>query len=308
MSYRKFRADHLFTGHQLLGNDHVLITDKEGVIKGIEPLATAGEGIHYVKGILTPGFVNCHCHLELSHLKGIIPQKTGMIDFLLTVISQRNFSHDDILQAMKEAEQYMLDQGIVATGDICNTAYSFELKKGDAGAAAVGAYGVAGFFEAPDKRRRLHYHNFIECTGFIAATAAQRFEASRNTFEKFALLYQIPLTSNSIVPHAGYSVSPELFQLITGFPGNHLLTIHSQESESEDEFFRNGTGDLLRLYQTLGIDISFYSPSGKSSLQTYFPYFLPNQSIILVHNVTTSESDLEFLAALHTNNSKPQTS
>src|SRR5687767_9862343 len=246
MSYLKFRSDHLFTGHNWLDNSYVLITTREGEVVDIAPVSEAGENIAFFPGILSPGFVNCHCHLELSHMKGVIPEGTGMVDFLIKVIRERSFEPVIIKEAIAEAEMAMLGNGIVAVGDICNTTATIEQKK-------LG---------------HLQYHNFIETIGFSDATAAQRFEAAHAIYDQFARLYRVPGESNSIVPHAPYSVSPKLFQLIARFPGNQLLTIHNQESEAENEFLQKGTGDFLRLYETLGMDISFYKASGKRSLES----------------------------------------
>ncbi|MEI9809991.1 MAG: amidohydrolase family protein [Bacteroidota bacterium] len=44
----------------------------------------------------------------------------------------------------------------------------------------------------------------------------------------------------------------------------------------------------------MGIDISFFQASGKSSLQSYLLKFIKNQSVLLVHNVHTTEEDLVF--------------
>ena len=100
---------------------------------------------------------------------------------------------------------------------------------------------------------------------------------------------------SSISPHAPYSVSPELFELIDNFPNNNLITIHNQESYAEDDFFKNRNGDFLKLYEKLNIDISFFKASGKSSLQTFLPYFKKKQPVILVHNVCTMEDDFTFI-------------
>ena len=102
----------------------------------------------------------------------------------------------------------------------------------------------------------------------------------------------MPIEANSIVPHAPYSVSSALFRLVAGFPGNHVLTIHNQETEAENEFYLSGKGDFLRLYQQMGLDVSFFRGTGKRSLASYLPYFYRNQSLILVHNVATGEEDL----------------
>ncbi len=73
-----------------------------------------------------------------------------------------------------------------------------------------------------------------------------------------------------------------------------MLTIHNQEDETENEFYRSGKGDLTRLYQTLGIDTSFFGGTGKRSLESILPHFYRNQTLILVHNVATREEDLRF--------------
>jgi cytosine/adenosine deaminase-related metal-dependent hydrolase len=297
MTYRKFKADHLFTGREMKGGDTVLVTDEEGVVEAILPLAEAGEDVERLDGMLSPGFVNCHCHLELSHMKGVIPEGTGLVDFLLAVMRQRGGSggaagtvgtaqpgsrsdpgagaiehsgSDPVIGAMSAAEEEMLAEGIVAIGDICNTTDSLPLKTGG----------------------RLYYHNFIETMGFIEEGARGRLENSCRVFAAFAEAYSLPIASNSLTPHAPYSVSAALFGLIAGFPGNQLLTIHNQESEAENEFYLRGDGDLLRLYAAMGIDVSFFRGTGKRSLGSILPHFYRNQTLILVHNLVTNEEDL----------------
>ena len=83
MRHRKLKADFLFTGEKLLTNEKILITDLNGEIIDIIDKKDAGEEIETFKGILSPGFVNAHCHLELSHLKNKIPERTGLVDFVL---------------------------------------------------------------------------------------------------------------------------------------------------------------------------------------------------------------------------------
>ncbi len=283
MSYLKFRASQLFTGFEILSDQYVLITDEKGVIEGVVPIGEAGDDIQFSEGILTPGFINCHCHLELSHMKGMIPEKTGMTDFILAVLKSRSQPEEVIVDAIEKAEEEMLRNGIVTVGDVCNTTHSLLQKK----------------------KGRLYYHNFIEAIGFDPSRSEQGFTASSSLFNDFARQYGLPIESNSIVPHAPYSVSPELFRQIINFPGNHILTMHNQESEPENEFFISKTGDFLRLYAHLNLDLSFFQSSGKTSLQTVFPYFKKNQTIILVHNVTTSESDLRYLASVKYQDQSP---
>jgi cytosine/adenosine deaminase-related metal-dependent hydrolase len=272
MTYKKFRADQLFDGYKLLDDQQVLITTEEGVIEKIVSHTEAGDDIQQFKGILTPGFVNCHCHLELSHMKGLIKEGSGLTDFVLKVISQRHFPEEEILNAIEKAEDEMLDGGIVAAGDICNNTLTLAQKT----------------------KGRIFYHNFVEASGFNPQIAAQRFERSAGFFREYAKHYSMPVESNSIVPHAPYSVADELWDKIIYFPGNHLMTIHNQETMAENEWFLGKEGDFIDFYKKMNIDASFFRASGKSSLQSYLLKFLKNQSLILVHNVHTSEEDLLF--------------
>ncbi len=279
--YRKFSADKIFNGYQFL-QQQVLITDPAGVMVDIVDEKEGGDDVEKLNGMLCPGFINAHCHLELSHMKGHIPKHTGLVDFVLKVVTERDFSEQEIFDAIENAEDEMLQNGIVAVGDICNNTLTI-----------------------PQKTKTiLQYHNFIEASGFIPGFAEDRFNKSLKILEEYQSSIGYPVSS--ICPHAPYSVSPVMFDMINDLPNNNLLTIHNQETAAENEFFEKGTGDFLRLYKQMGIDISFFKPTGKTSLQTWLPYFTKEQTIILVHNLCTSEEDLK-LVKLKTQNSKLKT-
>ena len=246
----------------------------------ITGVADAGDDIEKFNGILSPGFINTHCHLELSHMKGYIPERTGLTDFILKVVFERHFNEEEILSAIETAENEMLQNGIVAVGDICNNTLTIPQKT----------------------KNRIRYRNFIEASGFTPEVAQSRFQRS----VEFYQVYTVLSLENSIVPHAPYSVSPELFDLINKFPGNDVLTIHNQEAVAENELFQNKQGAFLDMYQKMNIDISFFKASNKTSLQTYLPLLANYQSLLLVHNVCTSKEDLYF-EQQQTLNNKQQT-
>jgi cytosine/adenosine deaminase-related metal-dependent hydrolase len=128
MNYFKFQADKIFDGYEILDGTHVLIADSAGNIVEILPESSAGDDIKKIKGILSPGFINAHCHLELSHLKDVIPPHTGLIPFLLDVVGKRDFPMDVILDRIEKTELEMWEGGIVAVGDIGNTANTISTK------------------------------------------------------------------------------------------------------------------------------------------------------------------------------------
>jgi cytosine/adenosine deaminase-related metal-dependent hydrolase len=269
MANRKFNADQLFTGYAMLGPESVLITDGNGIVQDVVMTDDAGDGVEKFDGIIAPGFINCHCHLELSHLQGVIPRSTGMIKFLLSVISHRNADAENITKAMSAADAYMNEHGIVAVGDISNATHSIDVKRNS----------------------KLFYHNFIEAIGFTDNKARDRFEDARVVYDQFKA--QLTRYRVSIVPHSPYSVSDELFKLINGHENGSLLTIHNQESVAETEFFATGKGELLELYKTLGIDVEYFVPSNQSSLIRSIIKITGDHSVILVHNVNTTANDLD---------------
>jgi cytosine/adenosine deaminase-related metal-dependent hydrolase len=269
MGFQKFKADKIFTGTELLEADNVLVCKDNGEIEAIVNIGEAGDDVQELQGWLTPGFINCHCHLELSHMHGLIPEKTGLIDFVFKVVTQRHFGEEEIFEAIEKAEAEMLSSGIVAVGDISNNNLTLRQKM----------------------KRNLAYYNFIEVSGWLPELAQIRYSRSKGYYEHFAT----NLPNNSLVPHAPYSVSEDLWQMLQRDFGNKVVSIHNQETVFEDELFLQNSGDFVRMYEMMKLDTTFYKPSGKSSLQTYFEKLNPAAQVILVHNTFTKQADIDFV-------------
>lgn len=271
MAYRKFAADNIFTGFDMLDGSHVLISDESGKIADLIEARDAGDDIEKLNGILSPGFINCHCHLELSHMKGMVPPGTGMVKFLLTVLGNRNHSPDKIAQAIADAENQMIENGIVAVGDICNTGDTIPLKQ----------------------KENLRYHNLIETIGMAEAAAEIRFNQSLELMRRFP-------GKSSIVPHAPYSVSAKLMALINSNDPEGLLSIHNEESYAENELFEKGTGDFLELFQAVGADVAKWQPTGTTSIRSYLNKISGLHSMLLVHNTVTGTEDIDWIKTNNT--------
>lgn len=261
---RKLSADFLFTLDRAPIEQGVVILDDQGYILDVLSSREGTADIEVVQGVLCPGFINAHGHLELSHLQGKLEKRTGLVNFILAILALRNSEPERILPALQEAEHELYKQGVVGMGDISNSADSFGMKSGG----------------------KLRYHTFLECLGFMPERAAQVVENAK-------LLKAEAPGSCSLSPHAPYTVSEELFRSISASETG-ILSIHNQESLAENEFYKDGSGDFARLYHTLGMDTGFFRGFGTNSLPAYSAW-LGDQKKLLVHNTFTTALDLEAL-------------
>lgn len=230
--------------------------------------------IERFEGILCPGFVNAHCHLELSHMKGLVPEKTGLPAFIMQIVSRRNENADEKMEAIRLADEEMWRNGIQAIGDICNTTDTIETKKAS----------------------RINYHSFVEVFSFDSAKA----ELVLSEGVRVATEYQQNGLNATVVPHAPYSVSEQLFDGIRKqqgqFPGP--ISIHNQETESENEMFVSGSGALVEIFKRFGEDFSNFNPRFSSSLDYHLQQLPNNQSAILVHNTMTKAEEFDAVKLL----------
>jgi len=250
----------------------VIEITEDGVIEGIYPPdhpALLHQVINQHKGMIVPGFINMHCHLELSHMAGVIPKHSGLVSFLQQVMSMRASDEDQIQHAMKAADKQLYDNGIVAVGDHANTSISANVKA----------------------KSSIYYHTFVEVLGFEPEIAAQKLADAREIRDTFTKDMASPTA------HAPYSVSKELFRLLNedAAQSNMPLSIHNQESEEENRLFRYKSGQFIDFYRALGKDISGFKAQARNSLQTFMSYLSPQIPILLVHDTYTSSKDIFFV-------------
>jgi cytosine/adenosine deaminase-related metal-dependent hydrolase len=272
MTYRKFKADQLFDGYKIHGGDKVLITDEEGKIVEIVSSTEAGDDVQSFSGILSPGLINCHCHLELSHLKNLIPPHTGLIEFLCSVVTKRDFPREVIDNEIIKAEKEMSDSGIVAVGDIGNTADTAAVKS----------------------KSKIRWQNFVEVLGFTDEKADENINHYKTVLSQFENTQHstFNIQHSSLVPHAPYSISPKTFKLINELTKNQVISIHNQEHPAEDVLYKTGGGEYLKLFKIFGINESPFPVTGLSSIRSILPHFNNGQTIFLIHNTFMPEEDV----------------
>ncbi len=273
--YLKFKPQSLFTGHTIIeGGNRVVVTTKDGNIVDIIPASEAGEDIQELDGLLCPGFINAHCHLELSHLKDAIPTETGLSEFVKQIVPKRAATQEVIEAAIEAAENEMYNNGIVAVGDICNTADTIAAKT----------------------KGKIAYYNFVEIYGLDPLLATQKM----NEGLLLQAQYEAANLKAVVIPHASYSVPAALLELLAKKYGSHTVSIHNQETKAENDFFEKKIGAFVDMYARVGVDLDFFTPTKTTSLQSVLPYLKDAAKTIWVHNSFTSESDIKAVQATNT--------
>ena len=132
MKLRKISANYVFTLAGEPIKNGIVIADELGTIidvVDVDSEVSEIERLEFYSGILCPGFVNTHCHLEISHLKDRISRNIGLPDFLKEIVQLRSADEEFQLLAARQADQFMWRSGIVAVGDISNSSLSLEIKE-----------------------------------------------------------------------------------------------------------------------------------------------------------------------------------
>ncbi|MET3978363.1 cytosine/adenosine deaminase-related metal-dependent hydrolase [Mucilaginibacter sp. UYP25] len=268
---KSFKADYVYPVCADPIKNGIVTVDDAGKIISItdDKSPPASDIIEHLSGIIVPGFINTHCHTELSHMKDRIAAGGGLISFIKDIMSFRTADQAEVIAAAEAADQQMYDNGIVAVGDIANSSVTASIKSNS----------------------KLYYHTFVEILGFLPDKADELFEKALETLEQFKP------QPTSITAHAPYSVSKELFKLIKKHSdaGTNLLSIHNQECEDENKFYRYKLGGFIDLYKHLGVDIGYFRPQARNSLQSIIPLLTNRQKILLVHNTCTNLKDIYFI-------------
>lgn len=268
---RKITADLILpvTGDPL--EDAVLIVNEEGKILRIEKKKDHNaSGIEAYSGVIVPGFINTHCHLELSHMLGKVGTGTGLLEFIRNVVSFRDVPMEEIEAAIIKADQEMWENGIVAVGDISNKLDTAKQKA-----------------TSP-----IRYYTFVEMFDFRQEHLAEA------TFQEYFEVFQGQSSEEgnqkSCVPHAPYSVSRALFQKIKEANQTSVtVSIHNQETPHEDALFLSGESGFVELFGAFGMDMSGLTPSGKTAIHYAIENMDPAQRNLFVHNTLTSAADIQ---------------
>lgn len=269
---KKVTAEYVYTldGSSPLRNAYVEYDEADGRILSVG-LCAEGETVEL--GALVPGFVNTHCHVELSHLHKKFRKGTGMAGFIDQINELRDWAGRDAkIVLVREWMDKMWNDGVSAMADISNDDSSFEVKKS----------------------HRMYTRTFLEVFGSEPDMCEGVMREVADLHAK-AVDYGLDAAPT---PHSCYTMSPQLLSasaaagLAEGF-----LSYHSQESQEEEDLIRSGAGAMYENRKRSGM--STPPVTGESSLKYFLarleevkpgPY---DENILLVHNVCLSQDDID---------------
>jgi aminodeoxyfutalosine deaminase len=275
-SIRKITADKIYCGDGNVLTDTVLVLDTQGKVLGFESAHT--NKVYHYHGAICPGFVNAHCHLELSNLAGALPTGLGLPGFVSQIVRLREINKH--LQGMLAGKwvRHWQNSGVVAVGDIANTNDVLALKE----ASAI------RFHTLMERHDTMQTGKIVETAKEILALAANLTTAKQH----------------SMVPHAPYTDSPEMLQYIVEtnkqLP-SATLSVHNQECEAENEFMRYGTGLFKDIYDRIGLPLTHLETNEKGTMGLWVKYLDPTMRTLFVHNVFSTKEDIELAHAWNTN-------
>ena len=272
MALQRVTASYVYTleADEPIRNGFVEYDDADGRIVNV---GVCDESEEVLPGAIVPGFVNSHCHVELSHLLGKFVKGTGMAGFIDQINALRDWAGRDKKQKLvKEWMDLMWKRGVSAMADISNDDSSFEIKAA----------------------HPMYTRTFLEVFG----SEPEMCEEVMDGVIKLKELADEHGLDAAPTPHSCYTMSPQLLSasaaagLTSGF-----LSYHSQESQEEEDLIERGCGAMYENRKRAGM--STPPVTGESSLKYFIdrladakpaPY---DEHILLVHNVCLQQSDID---------------
>jgi len=213
---------------------------EQGRVKWVGRAGDSGEPegtvVDLGAGVLMPGLVNAHCHLELSHLAGAVDTSGGFVRWVEAVVEKRIATDEkDVRAGARRGISQLESSGTVAVGDVSNALKHLDLLEGSALEAVV-------------------FHELLSWDPGKAMILLVTSDKIGTLSKRQRLGVQV-----RIAAHAPHSVSPPLMAGIVKRGGPHA--IHLAESPEESEFLMSGGGEWSAFLRRRGAgSVKFTAP------------------------------------------------
>jgi aminodeoxyfutalosine deaminase len=238
---------------------------------GLDAGEPSGERVDLGEGILLPGLVNSHCHLELSWLAGKVPLPSDFVPWVAALVEARAAETPAAVCAAAAVAIHGLEEGgTVAVGDVSNTLAHLGLL-GASSLVAVVFYEILGWDPelAPEALRRADRR--LEAVGWRPS----------------------PNVEVRLAAHAPHSVAPALFKALRQRGG--VSALHLAESPSETRFLRDGD-DAWEDFLRKRAGETPFTPPGVSPVRYVADLGLLHPGLVAAHCVQVDATDRKTLA------------
>lgn len=181
------------------------------VLEGSGALRRRAEGelVDLGEGVLAPGWVNAHAHLELTGLEGRVEAGEAFPDWIRALLRERaGLTDSDFEDAVRDGAKLLLAGGTTTVGDVDST-------------------GAATRVLAQHQLRAVVLREVLDL-----GDAARREELLAQVNAPLACGERL---SFGISPHAGYTVSDELLSALGG-AGEQPVQVHWNETKEEADW------------------------------------------------------------------------
>lgn len=217
-------------GAVLVDGDRIVAVGPEARV----PTPAGAERLEFGEAMLVPGLVNCHTHLELTHLAG----RNGEREFAPWLGRVRELKEATTPEEFADAAERGIRDSW-ARGVTCVA------ETGSTGAVMAALHRLGG--------RGVVYHEVFGPDPSLSELALQGLEA--------AIVRLNPFVSDrvrlGVSPHSPYTVSEPLFRAVAELARLERLplAVHLAESRAESELVRHGTGPFAERLCARGIRV-----------------------------------------------------
>ena len=229
--------------------------------------------MEFPSGHLVPGLVNCHTHLELTHLAGQNPE-TRFAPWIRRVRELKDATPPE--EFARAAEQGLRDSwaaGVTCVADTGSTGAVMEAL------AQLGGRGIVyqEVFGPDAAKCEQSLAELATAVGHLRLSASERLRVG-------------------VSPHAPYTVSAPLYRAVAAYARREGLPIavHLAESKEETQFVRAGTGPFAEALRVRGIAVQGHGCSPVEYL-VGLGVLAPDIGCLCVHCVQVSDGDVALL-------------
>ena len=258
---------------EVIENGELLI--EQGLIKEIRQTVSSSTVacLDLSDHLILPGFVNAHCHLSLSALRGKVPKCGRFTDWVRALLRENlQTTWSNRVSSLHSGAVEMLQSGVTTLADTLSQV------------GLLTEYACLPFRQVV----------FLEVLGFKVNQVKESLHQVASVFagqNPKGRLFQLGLA-----PHSPYSVSPSLFRELKKLALRYdcLSSCHLAEFPEEVRFLQKGGGELQEFLEERGVYDESWVPPGKSPVQ-YMNDMGVLDSLVAVH-LNHIDEDLELLA------------